>query len=438
MRGKGVVLVLAALSIFMFAFRAWCEGPAATQKASVPTTAAKNEAGKIVAQRHKSYIIPSAGAGADFTSALKSDTSYQILVHPVGPEQDWTSVRIGMLNYGGAYTVKAMNLAIWGGVNKPNALGTQFGGGKNEFVPVVAKATPIKRGTDDSPTVTWLGSWPAASSKDKRALRIQIELAKGSPIVSWSGAAPGPKFLGLGWILTGDEGLEQNLTAGFSTKGHNTFGQLPLLVVEFSGFAKPVVPLLCIGDSTLWGYGDGDQYSNPYGVPGRLAERWKAAGIYVAPVNFGRTGHPTDKMALRVKAILAECDFGACLMQFGSINNVVRKYPNDQMQTDWLTAEKILQDKKMAIIPWLSPGMNAADNQWWPGYLAQQEWMMKRNPNTVAGYRKRLTDMTNGRYHKDMNFSDGAHPSALGYDYWEEDSYQAIQEGLVKQGVPLK
>ncbi len=399
-----------------------------------PTSAVAAATEKVSAQRHKSYIIPSAGAGEHFTSFLKTDSSYQVLVNPVGPQQGWTSVRIGLLNFGKVYSIKAMNLASYTNP-RPDALGTKF---ESSFVPVITKETRIKEGTDDSPSITWLGDWPVGSKTGKEGLRIQLELAKGSPVASWSGAAPGPKFLGLGWTLTGDEGLDKNLSEGFSTKGHNTFGQLPLLVVEFSGHPKPVVPLLCIGDSTLWGYGDGDQYSNPYGVPGRLAERWKEAGVYVAPVNFGRVGHTTDQFVSRIKAILAECDFGACLLQFGSINNVVHKLPYKQMETDWLEAEKILKAKNMAIVPWLAPGMTSNTPNWWANYVAEQDWMIARNPNTIASYRKRLTDMSTGAYLPGMHFSDGAHPSLKGFDVWEEDSYKSIEAALTKQGVPLQ
>ena len=106
------------------------------------------------------------------------------------------------------------------------------------------------------------------------------------------------------------------MTSGFSTAGGTSFGMLPQLVVEFRGHPTPVLPLLCVGDSTLWGYGDGDQYNQPFGVPGRLAERWRAAGVAIAPVNFGRVGHRTDQFNLRLQAILAACDFGAsCLPQ---------------------------------------------------------------------------------------------------------------------------
>lgn len=435
MQRRSVRLAFSIVVLLVLAVTGRSQTPTPTAGAADGEVVPKPHNAQVSAWRHKSYLIPPAGAGEGFTSAIKQDSSYQILLHPLGPEQDWTSLRIGLLNYGPAYAVKAMNLAITGPGTKPAGMGKDFATG---FVPVISRQTTIKPGTDDSPTITWLGSWPAASSQGKRQVRLQIELAKGSPVVSWSGAAPGPKFLALGWILTGDEGLEKNLTDGFSTAGHNTFGQLPLLVLEFSGHPKPVIPLLCIGDSTLWGYGDGNQYSNPYGVPGRLANRWRDAGIYVAPVNFGRVGHPTDKFNLRLKAILSECDFGACLLQFGSINNVVRQLPYEQMQADWLVAEKLLNEKHLAVIPWLSPGMNAQDPKWWPAYKAQQDWMIARNANTVAGYRKRLCDMTSGHYPAGMNFSDGAHPSSEGYDCWEADSYLAIEQAIEKQGSRLK
>ena len=109
-----------------------------------------------------------------------------------------------------------------------------------------------------------------------------------------------------------------NTTSGFS----NGFGLSPNLVVKFEGLATPVVTIPFVGDSHVWGYGDGNGVNNAGGLPYRMFTRWAAESKYYQPINLGYYGQTSPDIATRWANYLADgFDFRTAVIEYGSIND---------------------------------------------------------------------------------------------------------------------
>lgn len=374
------------------------------------------------------YIIPGAGAfgSESFDPRPGAIRPLKLRLRPNGPANTFQTVRIGLMNNGDPYTINRCYLMRAGNTN--TAVTENFDTG---IVTVSAAPVVIAAGTDEDLSLTWL-SLAIPTGSPRSEVVLLIEAAGGSPNPSW-GASNMP---GLGWVPTNDELLNNNLSSGINLSGQQNWGIALPVVVEFGGLSTPVCTLPAFGDSWIYAYGDQDQYTRPYGLMGRLSDRWRTSGDPIAPINFGRNGFRTSQTLPRIEFLLANLDIRAMLVQFNSLNNVILDpaSPVGGCRTDWDAVESLAGSRR--LLPIVAGGTNNAPVGWWTTWVADMDWMVARNPQTNVDTYDTVVNIATGEINTGFAFTaDYTHLNWDGYDQQELDAYANIRAVLAGWGV---
>lgn len=272
----------------------------------------------------------------------------------------------------------------------------------------------------------WRSAWHNITPSGGNGVRVAVELGANHPYHTWGSR---PDYYGIGW-KQGDTGLSNSLSSNWDVSSKSyTFGDHPLLFVEFDGLSESVVWLPVIGDSHFDGIGDENSPFRPFAVSGRLAQRWQTEGVKILPVNLARSGANTAQIAERLQWVADNFPVRAAIVQGFSINNISQNIPYEQSRTDWLAVEATEAGKRISILPMLGAGSDGipAHTGWWPPMKTEQDWLISRRPETVTSIRTTVQDMTDGGYATGYVYTDGSHPNTAGYTQWEADSYAAIR-----------
>lgn len=340
----------------------------------------------------------------------------------------FTGVKIGFMNPSTSttYNIKHMSVGRFIDTALTQNASTGFVTlATNQTVPV---GTSSWNGEAVVPGV-WRSALHSITPVDYNGIQVAVELDVNHPESSWG---IGYSYAGVGWDPDNTL-LPNSLTATWDISSPSAaFGMHPCMFVEFFGLSKSIVWLPVIGDSHIAGIGDQDSPFNPYALPGRLAARF-AGNKRIAPINCGRSGHTTDRIAQRFAWMCDTFDVRCAMIEGFSINNIANDIAYSQFRTDWQGIESTSTSNGVRVLPILGAGADGIvdhPEDWWTPMKAEQDWLIARTPETVTGIRTTVQNQTNGHYNTGYVFSDGGHPNDAGYTQWEADSYSAIQSQL--------
>lgn len=370
------------------------------------------------------YILPSGGfldGGADTPGSI----SYNVEVYPTGPDNTFTSLRIGLANIGAAYTVN--RCYIMRSDNASTSITEDISTG---LVTIVGAPTVIAAGTDEEPTWTWLGASSTSWTGGLASVKVLIELAVDARRTTWGDYA----WSGLGWYVTNQEQLTTNLSSSISFTGSQAWDGLPLMTVKFENLSTPICWLPCVGDSWFAGYGDGPGPYRPVGWEGRLDTSWYTNGDPIGIMLFGRSGYTTTQSLSRLESLLANFDCRAAVVQFNSLNNVSAPLPDTQCRTDWAIVEDLMGSRKLA--PLVGGGtLDSLYPGWFTAWKANSDWMVARNADTNVDVYDTLVSPTTGEIAAGLAYVDNSHPDADGYTTWASDMITNLRALLSSWGV---
>lgn len=369
------------------------------------------------------YIIPSSGLLDQFSRSGAVE-SYNIRLTPTGPANTFQTVRVGFSNTGAAYTVDCAYLMQVGNANTTITEDPATG-----LVTVAAAPFVVAAGTNENPTWHWINvSVPTGTVSE---FQLLVQMAVNSPRTDW-GSSP---YLGMGWIWTNTEKLTTNLTDGINFAGGGAFGSLPPIAVKFESLSTPVLWLPFVGDSWMYGFGDGGGPWRPFGIEGRLNDRWSAAAEPIAVIGYAKSGFTTTQCLSRLQNLLANFDCRAACVQFNSLNNVLAPLPDTQCRTDWIAVEAAMDTR--AILPIVAGGMlDSASPGWYPAWDANTTWMTGRNADTNVSIYDYVVDPLTGEITSGNAFTaDYAHLNSAGYDNLEVDAHVQMRAVIASWGI---
>lgn len=367
------------------------------------------------------YIIPGSG-GLEVFARSTSSQSYKLRLSPTGPANTFQSVRIGFPNVGAAYTVERVYLMRVGNTNTNITENPATG-----VVTVSGSPFVVPEGTDFNPHWHWINVSVPTGTVSSFVLLIQ--LASGSPRSDWGNNT----YSGLGWTYTGSEKLTNNLTDGINFSGGESFGSIPPIAVKFESLSTPVMWFPFIGDSWIYGYGDGGTVSRPYGIEGRLNSVWKTSEP-IAVIGYALTGMNTSQSLQRLENLLANFDCRAACVQFNSLNNYTQSLPTDQCRIDWAGVESAMGSRH--VLPMIGGGGSLPGlPDYFVNFKQNSDWMVARNAETNQDQYDQLVDPATGVIAPALAFSDNSHPNAAGYSAWTTDMISNVRNVIAGWGV---
>lgn len=355
------------------------------------------------------YILPSS-ANFDNNWRLDTRSSYKLKIKPTGPANTFRTVEIAMPNTGAAYQIRRAYIMRSGNANTVVTENTATG-----LATITASPVTIAGGTDAEPVWTPVGVVVTMDSPVADCVLL-IECEAGCLGSFWGDfATPG-----MGWVVSNEELLNTTLSDEISLAGGSSWGTIPPVGVKFGGLSTSVTCLPFGGDSWMDGFGDiGPR--RPYGLEGRLDAAWAAAGVPIAPFMFGRTGFTTPQTVSRIRSLLSWFNVNAIVVQFNSLNDTIQGLDAGTCRTSWQEIEEIAGYRK--ILPICGGGMTSSISGWWANWLADQAWMVARNPDTDIHYLDNLVNPSTGEVQPGFVYTeDQAHPSSPGYGRWRIDS----------------
>jgi len=372
------------------------------------------------------YIAP--GTTQQFLGHTTSTRTAFYLTGLNAGNNSWTGMRIGFTNdQASSYNVIGAYMAKTG-ASAPLTEDINTG-----FVTIFSEHAGngpilISAGSSTHNKVTWFGGGAGtlvSQSFPDGAVDLVIEVSGGAPLGKWIyqtsiGYYPWTSYDTLGTLPSTSN------TINTSTGLTNSFGVLPNMVIKFEGLTTPVVTIPIVGDSHIWGYGDGNGVNDSIGIPARLFSRWVAASKYYVPINFGYTGQTSPDIATRWSNYLADgFDFRTAAIEFGSINDWVNSLPASGWQTNW---NSITNSTNQPILPILGGvyGSNTSANV--SDQKTEWSWIASNRPDLCYGITTNLVTSSTMTWALSADvFSDGSHPNTAGYTQWENDAHVQIE-----------
>jgi hypothetical protein len=247
-------------------------------------------------------------------------------------------------------------------------------------------------------------------------LQLAIELSAGAPRQIWGGNAIGyeptlnkiPRSLSAGWDISG---------------GQESFGVQPCIAVIYYGLASDMVTLPFDGDSWTRAFGDNDQpYPGAVGVPYRLEQRWRTAGVRIAPINMGRDGLTTAQIAARAAWIIDTFAPRCMARQYYSINNDMQSVGNASVESDFASTETALGPQP--LLPLILAGNNVGTSGWWAPVKALEDACKISRPETID-LSAPIINAADGTILTGYNYVD-SHPNNAAYSLMESTAHAAI------------
>jgi hypothetical protein len=361
--------------------------------------------------------------------------SYNIDFRPVGPDQAWTAMDIGLANVGPAYDLQYLAVGRQG-------MNSLTGNQATGYLGILTSGAQTIPSSGIECRTTWVASdIPLSPASGQNRFRVALQVGEGAPLESYG---EWPNYQGLGWVATYQEVLGANLTGGFNVGGGNQGFSMPMLVIRLKGLTTTVVRLPMVGDSTTESYGEANQPTGrAYGIPGRLEARWRSAGVRIAPVNLGFPGYDTAQYNQVIAQLVADgYGFRIWDRQSDSVNNVKHGKATSEIRTDLLAAEALVAPQPM--IHRLGPGgQDIADHasDWQAGTVIERTWIKTNRPDLVqAGFETTVTDPVTLRINPGYFYdeSEDLHLNSPGYTQGEADMHAWYKSTLdARAGVTL-
>ena len=372
------------------------------------------------------YIVP--GTTQQFSGNTTSTRTAYWLNGLNVPNNAWTGMRIGFTNdQPTPYAVAGVYMANTGAAAP---LTENINTGYVTIFSEHAGNGPliVSAGSSTHNKVTWFGGGNGTliSQYFNGAVDIVVELSGGAPLGKWVyrssiGYYPWNIYDTLGVLPSTSN------TINTSSSLSQSFGVLPNLVIKFEGLTTPVVTIPMVGDSHIWGYGDGGGINESLGIPARMFSRWAANSTYYMPINLGYVGQTSPDIATRWSNYLADgFDFRTAAIEFGSINDWVNSLPASGWQTNWNSM--VAAANNQPVIPILGGVYGSETSANVVDQKTEWSWIASHRPDLCYGITKNVVTSATMTWTTSADvFYDGSHPNTAGYDQWETDAHTQIE-----------